>query len=223
MLPLLASGRDADVFAIDDRLVLRRYRSPHDTLREGAVMEEARRHGLPVPQVHEVTATDIVLDRITGPTLLEDVVSRPWRARSHARTLAALHHRLHAIPAPEWLGEPVGEGTALLHLDLHPGNVMLARSGPVVIDWANAARGPAEADPALVWLLARVVTIEMPGVAPARISVARRLFLRAFLACFDRERLIPHLAAVGRLRLADSNTSPAERAGIEAMLDSGAY
>lgn len=33
----------------------------------------------------------------------------------------------------------------MLHLDLHPGNVILTVAGPVVIDWTDVLRG----DPAL--------------------------------------------------------------------------
>jgi Ser/Thr protein kinase RdoA (MazF antagonist) len=43
--------------------------------------------------------------------------------------LAGLHDRLHALA---WPGAAPGE--ALLHLDLHPLNVILRGSGPVVID-----------------------------------------------------------------------------------------
>jgi thiamine kinase-like enzyme len=46
-----------------------------------------------------------------------------------------LHRQLHAIPAPADLPAPLGEGTSLVHLDLHPGNVLLTASGPMVIDW----------------------------------------------------------------------------------------
>jgi thiamine kinase-like enzyme len=57
-----------------------------------------------------------------------------------------LHRQLHAIPAPADLPAPLGEGTSLVHLDLHPGNVLLTASGPVVIDWPNAGRGSGLAD-----------------------------------------------------------------------------
>ena len=53
--------------------------------------------------------------------------------------LADLHDRLHEIAGPDWLpGMPDG-GDRLLHLDLHPLNVIMSPNGPVVIDWPNAA------------------------------------------------------------------------------------
>jgi DNA-binding helix-hairpin-helix protein with protein kinase domain len=48
----IARGRDAEVYAIGDGRVLRRYRSPGPTEREMRVMAHARAHGYPVPQVH---------------------------------------------------------------------------------------------------------------------------------------------------------------------------
>lgn len=49
---LLASGRDTDVFAIDDRRVLRGYRHDLDTAAEAAVMRHVAAHGFPVPHPH---------------------------------------------------------------------------------------------------------------------------------------------------------------------------
>jgi hypothetical protein len=48
---------------------------------------------------------------------------------------------------------PLGKGRSLLHLDPHPDDVVLARTGPVVIDWLNAARGPAAGDVAHTWIV----------------------------------------------------------------------
>ena len=42
--------------------------------------------------------------------------------------LADLHDRLHVIPAPDWL-PGVDDGDRLVHLDLHPMNVMLTPVG----------------------------------------------------------------------------------------------
>ncbi|TMK42700.1 MAG: hypothetical protein E6G56_00790 [Actinobacteria bacterium] len=64
-----------------------------------------------------------------------------------------MHGRLHAITAPAWLPSPFGEGQALLHLDLHPENVIVAAGVPYLIDWTNAAAGPAPADITQTWVL----------------------------------------------------------------------
>ncbi len=44
--------------------------------------------------------------------------------------------------APAGLPRPFGAAERIVHLDLHPGNVMLTAGGPVVIDWTNVAAGP---------------------------------------------------------------------------------
>ena len=65
---------------------------------------------------------------------------QPWTFGRHAVTLADLHERLHQVPPPAEMPELAGGGAALLHLDLHPMNVILSPTGPVVIDWPNARR-----------------------------------------------------------------------------------
>src|SRR5258706_247313 len=42
--------------------------------------------------------------------------------------------------------DTMSDGDRLAHGDLHPGNVLLAEPGPVLIDWADATRGDAVAD-----------------------------------------------------------------------------
>jgi len=58
----------------------------------------ARSHGYPVPQVDERTETDLILDRLDGPTMLADLGRRPWRLVRHARTLAQRRAVLRQLP-----------------------------------------------------------------------------------------------------------------------------
>jgi aminoglycoside phosphotransferase (APT) family kinase protein len=200
-LKLFGTGRSADVFEHGPHEVLRRYREPRDTAREVAAMAHARSHGYPAPVARAVSDTDIVMERLEGPTMLGDMMRRPWRMQHHASTLAAMLDQLHTIEAPAWLPAPVGDGNALLHLDLHPENVILTAHGPIVIDWPNASRGPAAADVAHTWLvmacslppkdwLKRVVTI-----------AGRRVFLALFLRHYRRPELRAYLSDVADYRL----------------------
>ncbi|MGH8983121.1 MAG: phosphotransferase [Acidimicrobiia bacterium] len=209
-MKLLAEGRDSQVFALDERRVLRRYREPRCLPREVAVMELARANAYPVPRVHDLTATDVVLDRVDGPTMAQDLTRRPWRMREHAHTLASLHHQLHDIVAPDWLHTPLGEGPVILHLDLHPLNVILGPAGPVVIDWTNAARGSGDADVALTWVL---LTTGDPGGGPLMQLLTHaggRAFARMFLRRFVRSAVMAHLDAAASYRLADPNLLDSE-------------
>jgi tRNA A-37 threonylcarbamoyl transferase component Bud32 len=122
---LIAAGRASEVLDLGDGLVFRRFKDGGHPAREAAVMQHARARGFPVPHVIEVRDDGLVLERIDGPTMLEDLQQRPWRAFRDAQALARLHSCLHEIPF---------EGNGLIHLDLHPGNVLLSPRGPVVID-----------------------------------------------------------------------------------------
>jgi len=63
--PLIAAGRDADIFAYGDRLVLRRSRQGRSMMAEAKVMEYVRGHGYPVPAIDHLSddGTDLVMER----------------------------------------------------------------------------------------------------------------------------------------------------------------
>lgn len=226
-MQLLGAGRDADVFALDGGRVLRRYRNPRRSAeREARVMTHARAAGLPVPEVVDVAGPDLVLERIEGPTMAAALVRRPWTLAAHARVLGELHRAVHAVPAPDWLdgpsfdAGPAGSAGSLLHLDLHPENVLLGSGGPVVIDWTNAARGAAAVDVADAWL---VMTVARPagGRAQAAVAaVAQGTFARSFrrAAGLDLRAALP--AAAGR-RLGDPNLGHGERRRIRRLAGQG--
>jgi aminoglycoside phosphotransferase (APT) family kinase protein len=152
--PLLASGRDADVYALDEHRVLRRYRAGGDVAAEAEVMRHLAAHGYPVPAVHVAQGSDLVLDRVDGPTMLAALRAGRLRPDEAGRTLAELHTALHVVPGRD----PDAPERRILHLDLHPDNVILGARGPVVIDWRNAADGAPVLDVALsAVILAQVV------------------------------------------------------------------
>jgi tRNA A-37 threonylcarbamoyl transferase component Bud32 len=193
---------DADVFAIDETRVLRRYRRRPVPEHEVAIMRYVRERGYPAPRVIDMSGPDLTLERIDGPTMLADLRRRPWRFRAHAKALARLHRELHAMAPPDFLA---GDGGAILHLDLHPANVMLATRGAVVIDWANAARG----DPPLDVALTAVVLAGAPAGPP--LSWLRDWFVRAFLGEFAPAEWRAGLDRAVAYRRADGNVSDKER------------
>ncbi|MEV4571561.1 phosphotransferase [Nonomuraea sp. NPDC049419] len=148
---LVGAGRSADVYAIGDGRVLRRYRVDADTRRELEIMVHVAAHGFPVPEVFpgESTATDLVMARLSGPTMLHALLAGRIGTEEAGRALAGLLRRLHRIPA-RLSRDP---GDRILHLDLHPDNVMLTPDGPVVIDWCNAREGRPALDCALTALI----------------------------------------------------------------------
>jgi aminoglycoside phosphotransferase (APT) family kinase protein len=164
---LIGSGRASDVYEIDEAWVLRRTRDTYsDALAEAAVMERVRGHGYPVPRVRveDCSSTELVMERLHGPTMLGAFAAGRIDAAEAGVVLARLLRRLHALPG------------RVVHLDLHPDNVMLTPAGPHVIDWANAEEG----DPGLDWgmsavILAQVAVGEEAFAEPARAMLAALL------------------------------------------------
>jgi streptomycin 6-kinase len=203
---LIAAGRASEIFDLGDGRILRRFRAGGDPEREALVMQHAAGHGYPVPRVLEVTADALVLERIEGPTMLAQLRRHPWTLRRHAGLLAGLHNRLHEIAAPRPLGA-VGPGDRLLHLDLHPDNVILSPRGPFVIDWTNARRGDPALDVALTWVIV--------ATTGGRFG---RMFLHWFLPHFDRDELLRTLPAAADLRVADVNVTDRERDAVRRLV-----
>ncbi|MGI9008613.1 MAG: phosphotransferase [Streptosporangiaceae bacterium] len=216
---LIGSGRAADVYDIGGGRVLRRYRIRSDTGPEARIMTYLRRSGFPVPEVFDADGPDLVLARLAGPDMLADLGRRPWRVTERARILAGLHDRLHELAAPDWLTPlPEAAGDRVLHMDLHPGNVMLTGAGPVVIDWSSAAAGPPGADTAMAALIMRTSQVDdLPAPVRLATAVLRRTFIRRFESGVTADSA-PHVAEVARLRLRDPNVRPAEAARLRDIL-----
>lgn len=217
---LIGSGRAADVYELDVGRVLRRYRVPSDVSAEVAVMVYLRAAGFPVPEVFDADGSDLVMARLHGTDMLTDLTRRPWLAARHGRTLARLHDRLHEIDAPAGLRQPFGHGDRVLHLDLHPGNVMLTESGPVVIDWSNAAAGPPGADVAIAALIMKVSEVD---ALPLPIRVVAGLVRNRLVRWFESSASAdtgPYLFAAARHRIGDPNVRPAEAELLRRMMGS---
>jgi aminoglycoside phosphotransferase (APT) family kinase protein len=191
---LIGRGRAADVYALDAGRVLRRYRTPYLCTAEAELMRYLRQAGYPVPEVFDVDGPDLVMERLEGPDMLAALARRPWQAARYARLLAGLHDRLHQLAAPAGLRRPYGAGDRVMHLDLHPGNVMLTADGPVVIDWSNASAGPPGADVAMTIVIMACSEVDKlpPWIRPA-VAGLRRVFLSQFRAAV-RDDPGPHLA-----------------------------
>jgi len=209
---LLASGRDSDIFELGPGLVLRRNKVGRVIEHEARVMQHVAEHGYPVPRIHEVRAggTEIVMERLEGPTMLDAVARRPHTAFANMRLLADLHDQLHVVPVPDWLTRLDDDGEALLHLDLHPMNVMLTDRGPVVIDWANASIGHPLSDVGLTYALLTCPRPPMPAVMRAVVQPLRLAMAREFSRRYRGAEFARCTARVAELKSLDRNMSPAE-------------
>ncbi|GGK87364.1 hypothetical protein Ppa06_52260 [Planomonospora parontospora subsp. parontospora] len=217
-MELIAKGRSADVYALDGDRVLRRYRRGGPTRKEARLMAYLAARGYPVPRAHEVTDTDLTLQRLHGPTLLEALRLRPWRAAAYGRLLGGLQNELHAIAAPDWLPRRFAGASnhRVLHLDLHPDNVILTEREPSVIDWCDAAAGDPAAD------VAQTLVILGTGDAPGPAArLVRGVFLRGFRSVC-RTDPGPRTAAVVAARLADPNLTATEVVRLRRLRPPGA-
>ena len=163
-------GRASTVTDLGDGTVLRTGGDPE---REAGLMGIAAAHGIRVPRVVAVRPDALLLERIEGPTMADRLRRRPWQAAAQVAALASLHERLHRVPL---------DGATLLHLDLHPENVLLGPDGPVLIDWTNARSGRAVTDVAKRMRLAPAqmtaplaATVGQTGAAHAGLMLANVL------------------------------------------------
>jgi aminoglycoside phosphotransferase (APT) family kinase protein len=211
---LIGSGRAADVYDLGDGTVLRRYRAQVDDVeREAEVMRYVRSQGFPAPEVFSAAGTDLVMEKIEGRTMMAKLVDSPARVYSHGRLLARLLTALGEISAPNWLMAPGfaahPSGDRVLHLDLHPMNVMITGKGPVVIDWTNAAGGPAGFDAAMTY-----VVMATYDTANQKEWLGQQVLVRSFRRARGRRVLDPFIATACDHRLADPGTSPEERVAV---------
>lgn len=111
------------------------------------------------------TRAAVLLTRLPGRPAGELTGLSPEEMRRHGEACGALHAALASVVPPPGLrcelgpplprkepAEPVPPRPCLLHLDLHPLNVLID-GGEVsgVLDWANTAAGPAVLDRARTW------------------------------------------------------------------------
>ncbi|MGB6059036.1 MAG: phosphotransferase [Microthrixaceae bacterium] len=236
---LLASGREADIFEYRPGLVLRRSRSGHSQQIAARVMQYLGSFGYPVPTVLEVSddGRDMVTERVDGTSMGDEMARHPWRLNRYADQLADLHQQLRGVPKPSWSADlPVRPGRrdgsagptdsqaasghidTLLHLDLHPLNVMMTSKGPVVIDWTNVSSGHWADDVAMSWLL--MSSAEIPGRPPATwlMGALRRRFVERYLRTFDIDEVKSHLGSAADWKYRDPNMHPAELARIRELV-----
>jgi hypothetical protein len=117
---------------------------------------------LPVPRVLDRLELDgvgaVLLERVPGRPAGELALDSPELAARTGRACGELHHALAEVASPPGVRDAPGADCGerrLLHLDLHPFNVLVDDDGEPtgVIDWANAAAGDPELDRARTWSL----------------------------------------------------------------------
>ena len=148
------------------------------------------------------------------------IQKRPWTIRGQGRVLADLHRQLHTLAAPDWMPDaPVGQGDRLLHLDLHPLNVIMSPKGPVVIDWTNACRGDPAVDVAVTWVLLVAGDVPASGPIGRLVQRLRSVLVQGFLARSDVAGAKRVMRDVVSWKVRDAHISPVEQRRMWQLVD----
>jgi aminoglycoside phosphotransferase (APT) family kinase protein len=200
----------------DQVLKLAREWVPHDWLaNEARIARIVMEAGIPSPaildEVQVAGRPGIIYERVEGKTMIEAL--SPINFLSFARLSGQLHAEIHQIKPPDGLPnthqalrsaveklinseklkaaalarlDALPEGDSLLHNDFHLGNIMLAESGPLTIDWVTATRGHPLADVARTILLIRIGALPAHPVVRLLVKGMRAIFEQAYLRAYFR-------------------------------------
>ena len=160
----------------------------------------------------------IIYEQVIGTSMMEMIVTRPATALRLIRMLAELQaeiHRLRKIEGlptqvqmlkgkilsvkPELLTPELRDavlellyrlpiGNQLCHGDFHPDNVIMAETGPVVIDWPSATNGNPLGDVAFSSLMLSKATPPDGKPLPWILDLFRQWFHRRYLKRYFRLR-----------------------------------
>ena len=185
---------------------------------EAQISQQVAQTPLAVPAVSGVIEVDgrqgILFERIAGPTLVQHFVKKPWTIMRSVRAFTDLHLAMHAQVLPglpsqrqqllrliEEASVPatvrqatlkrldqLPDGTALCHGDYHPENVLMTRSGPIIIDWAGATSGHPLADVARTALLLQAGDLPRSPMGKWLLDSARAVVHRAYVRRYLRRR-----------------------------------
>ncbi|HOO97306.1 MAG TPA: aminoglycoside phosphotransferase family protein [Caldisericia bacterium] len=151
--------------------------------------------------------TGIVFEKIVGTPLIRVLPYKVHLMNSYASLLADIHagiHRANVSSLPtqkelykDWISatpyltrskrakvlaimEELPEGNKLCHNDLHPNNILITKSGPVVIDWTCARMGDPLADVAYSEMIIRMGDLSIAPVGRLAVVLGRGIYSRLY-------------------------------------------
>jgi aminoglycoside phosphotransferase (APT) family kinase protein len=158
----------------------------------------------------------LVYQRVNGIPMNDMFKRKPWLGNHYARRMAELHVKMHTssiqvdIPAqrqrlvnkindaaalPDQMRtkalavlEAMPDGDRLCHGDFHPGNILLAPQGEIIIDWTDATRGNPLSD-----LARTAILIRGAAESSQTRNILEKAFVRGLLSEYIRHyfKLLP--------------------------------
>jgi tRNA A-37 threonylcarbamoyl transferase component Bud32 len=198
-LPLIARGGQAEIYDYGNGKVIRVPRRPQDYDRiryEYKVYLSLSGSKVVAPKVYELVevsgAPSIIMERILGMSMMDQIKRQPHLIRRKAIDLANMHLGLLKVNAEAFMTnskdqakycinksrslaedtkqmlldslEHLPAGNFLCHGDFHPGNIIHNDGRDYIIDWSGATKGDVAYDVAHTYILLRVVP-RAPGIS----------------------------------------------------------
>lgn len=200
---LLGETSLARSYAINDAYVAHELVLPINEYPGIGLLNHVTEHGYTAPRLVEIIGDTLIMEHIHGPTLFQALVSGETSYADGAEIVDALHRALHDIPLPAHPDKYMNKehhhllvGTdheratnlAIIHLDLHPANIILAADGAYPINWECARIGPPHLDRASTALAIGVVGSEANELQQASreyLHHLHRLFGPGYLKYLD--------------------------------------
>jgi aminoglycoside phosphotransferase (APT) family kinase protein len=158
----------------------------------------------------------IIMERVTCPSMIADLIAHLLFAVKHARLLAELHAQMHECIVPDLPAQHdslrrriqeakvsplvqaaalqrldrLPQGTALCHGDFHPGNVVLTARGPRILDWPTAMCGHPLGDVARTSLILRLLEPSPEMSIPWAVRLVRDIFHTTYLKRYMKLRSV---------------------------------
>ena len=218
---LVGLGRTAEIFTWNEKQVLKLFHAGCSLSAvewEENIAKTVSSTGLPVPAVYDIIEVDsrygIIYERIVGPSMLEELVSKPNQIEYFADMFANLHAQMHFLEIRELpsqrqqIEKKIKNAKPLLederkkalktlgglpddevvcHGDFHPDNIIMSTHGPIVIDWNDATKGNPHADIARTLLLLQQGEITQPlEIDKEQIQSIRNSFIQSYLRSYTQ-------------------------------------
>jgi len=155
----------------------------------------------------------LIYEKVNGISMLQDMNLRPWMLLKHARSLAELQVKInqqsmtglpsykdrlqydirHTPHLNEALRkkalamlDALPDSQNVCHGDYHPGNVIITKDGPIVIDWMTASTGNPWADVARTSLILSIGAKAAGKQVSTIIRIAIGLYHQMYLKHYQK-------------------------------------